>query len=227
MDDNQSMGANQPMDENQQLPTKPTEKKTSKSKSVKKVLSAIIVIALLLLAAGAGYYWGDKQAKDTSDKTLTEKELLIKQLQDDKTKLEAELAAAKDSTSETETVTTCPSDTLTANIKDAVQSQNYAALEGYMADTVNVILAASEGLGPRTPTEAVADMNYLSGGTGTWDFTLPAEELSSYAAGFYTTYFPADAYVGKAANNYLVSFTFDTDCKISGVFITGQTDILL
>ncbi len=110
------------------------------------------------------------------------------------------------------------------NIAAAVKSGNYAALEQQMADKVKVTLAASEGLGDRTPEQAVADMKYLDAGTDPWNFALDAAALKVYQEGEYKAFFTTSAFVGKSANNYVVSFTFDDSANISGIFMGANLD---
>lgn len=54
---------------------------------------------------------------------------------------------------------------LQENIKDGVNSQNYAALTTFMTNPVQVFLRATECCGPQTPPEAESQMSYISAGT--------------------------------------------------------------
>src|SRR3989304_1837308 len=76
------------------------------------------------------------------------------------------------------------------NIEAAVKSGNYAALEQYMASKVTIIIAASEGLGERTVTQAIEDLKYINSGTDPWDCDLPADTIDKYQTGDYKQYFP-------------------------------------
>lgn len=116
---------------------------------------------------------------------------------------------------------------LKANIADAVNSGNYAALEGYMNSSVNVILAASEGVGPQTPTEAVASMDYLNSGADPWVFEPDAATIATWDAGFYTDYFDDNTYVGRASNGMVVVFDFDECGKINEVFMVANEELLM
>lgn len=112
------------------------------------------------------------------------------------------------------------------NIKASITSGNTAALEGYMASSVNVVIAASEGMGAKTPVDAINSLSYVNpGGTNTWDFALPASTLNAYQTGFYKQYFPTNAVVGKSSDGHVISFQFDNDAKIDGVFM-AVTDAL-
>jgi hypothetical protein len=131
----------------------------------------------------------------------------------------------------TTTPTPTPSPTIPAslveNVSAAISSGNTAALEGYMANSVMVVYAATEYAGARTPAQAVADLNYLSSATDPWDFGLSAATIFSYKSGDYGQYFQGNIIVGKSANNYVVSFTINASNKISTVFIAGDAGLLL
>lgn len=121
------------------------------------------------------------------------------------------------------TASTVPSATQASNIKAAITSGNTAALQSYMASSVSVVIAASEGMGPQTPAQAVKDVDYVSAGTN-WDFALPAATLSKYQSGAYKQYFPANALVGQSSNKYLISFQFDSSGKIDAIFMAKNAD---
>lgn len=198
-----------------QPPPKP--EKPAKAGS-KKVLMMLLVIVLIAGAAYGGYWWGDKEASKQSNQQSAK----ISELEQKVTKLEKDLAEAKGMHEET---STAPSAEMLENIKAAITSGNTAALEGHLASTVHVILAASEGLGDRTPTQVISDLAYIDAATD-WDFDLPAATIDAYQAGDYKQYFPDTALVGKSANNYVISFTFNDAGKISGIFLTNSADLL-
>jgi cell division protein FtsB len=183
----------------------------------------VILMCLLLLGVGAaaGYMWRDRDAKDMDKANQAQ----ITALQAKNAKLEKDLAdAKKEAPASTEAKR--PNQAALDNIKGAIVSGNTAALAGYMAPTVRVIVAASEGIGDRTPTQAINDLKYLDGATDPWNFDLPAATLTPYQSGDYKQYFPTTAYVGKSANNYVISFQFDSNGKISGIFMTNNAALL-
>lgn len=119
------------------------------------------------------------------------------------------------------------SDSLKENTAAAIETQNTAALEGYMAASVTVVIAASEKGGAETAAQAVKDLDYLNSGTSPWDFKLPDATLTSFRSGFYGKYFGADAtIVGQSANKYVVSFGVNTSGKIDTVFMAASADLL-
>jgi len=216
-------------------PIKPTEQ-VQKVKSPKKILGGkvlFIILTLVLIgaAAGASYWWRDKTAKELEQKQTTD----ISSLHKTVTNLEKQLASEKAKNTKTvvSTVqTTCtpqsPDASVVSNIKASITSGNTAALEGYMASSVNVIIAASEGIGPSTPTQAVSSItNFISDATSPWNFGLSASILSSYGDGSYSQYFPSIAVVGKSANAKVISFSFDCNGKIDIVFLAASEKLLI
>jgi cytoskeletal protein RodZ len=197
--------------------------KPAKQHNKKKWLLILLIVALIAAGAGA-YWWRDKQAKSDQQKQQNE----VTALKDEVSSLQKQLADEKQKSKKTEEklAATKPSAEAIANIKASISSGNTAALEGYMASSVNVILAASEGIGLRTPVQAIGDLQYLDSATDPWDFDLPAATLSAYGSGDYAQYFPSGAVVGKSANNYVISFTFNSSGKISGIFISPDAGLL-
>ena len=195
------------------------QKQNSKKSKMKVVIYTLIT---LLVAAGVGgvvYWWRDsvatsfqkEQASDISSQKAT--------IADLKKKL-ADAKAAADSTEPCTDV--APKTATIDSIKASITSGNTSALAGYMASSVNVILAATEAYGPQTPTQAVDDISsFISTDNTSWDynFALSAATLSGYQNGDYKQYFPAIALVGKASNNQVISFSFDCDGKIDTVFM--------
>ncbi len=215
------------MDEVTAVPQPQQPMPVLKPKGKGKALTVVFVIVALLLLGAVGYLlwqWSvlntDKSKLQSDNQTLQSRvDSLTKQLADAKKAATASAPAAK----------TCDG-TITAslkeNIHDAISSKNTAALEGYMASSVTVVIAASEKGGAETPAQAVADLDYLSAGTEPWNFALSAATLNAYKAGDYKSYFGAKTYVGKSANSYVVSFDFDDCAKIKTIFMSINDDLL-
>ncbi len=206
--------------------------KSSKRHVMRKILLVLLGLILLGGTATGAYWWRDKEAKDYAVQKTTELQILRTKVSD----LEKQLKDAKakiPGTIEEVVVTSCTAKQPVAasieNIKASITSGNTAALEGYMAASVNVIFAASDGLGPRTATQAVGDITSFIDDTtvATWSFSIPASELSSYGTGDYEQYFPATAVVGKSSDGKIISFSFDCNGKISTVLMSQSGDILV
>jgi hypothetical protein len=202
--------------------------KPTKKPIVKRILLSLLVLVLIAGAAGAAYWWRDKTANDSKNAQAAS----ITALEKSKTDLEKQLADEKAKVPTTVTnncACASPNATAVANIKASITSGNTAALEGYMASSVNVVLAASEGLGPKTPAQAVSAIsNFISSDANSWDynFSLPASILSSYGQGSYGQYFPNNAIVGKASNKKVISFSFDCNGKIDTVLLVANEALL-
>lgn len=223
----ESTVASQSKDE--EKPVDDVQKPKKSHKKLIKILVYILLIALIAGAsAGAAYYWRDKTANDAKAQQDTE----ISALEKEKASLKKQLADAKaDTTTTTTNTTTCtaiaPTAAVVENIKLSITSGNTVALEGYMATSVNVILAATEAYGPQTPTQAVSDItSFISSATSPWDFALPAATLTSYRDGGYGADFPTIAVVGKSANGKVISFSFDCNAKINKVFMAASGELL-
>jgi hypothetical protein len=113
------------------------------------------------------------------------------------------------------------------NIAAAVSSGNTAALEGYLARSVNFIIAASECCGPLTPLEAIGELEYLNFATGPWTYPVSAASIAEYRTHFYGQYFPDGSFVMASSDDdpFVISFQF-TGEKISGIFISAGESFL-
>lgn len=223
MDNTEQPNQNTQPEQAERLPQASQQASSPRKKvNAKKLLLPLLIILLLAVGAGA-YYWRDKQPKTDQKNKQSE----ISSLQQKVSDLEKQLAEEKaKKAGPAQPTTTLPSTAELENIKAAISSGNTAALEGYMAPSVRVIIAASEGIGDRTPTQAIGDLAYLNAGTDPWNFALPASTLANYASGSYAQYFPSSALVGKSANKYVVSFTFNSSGKINGIFMAVNSDLL-
>lgn len=195
-----------------------------KSKRVKPVYLRLLALTAAGAAILAVYLWQVNVLADVRqdyENQISELESTISKLQKDAKK------DAKNDTADTEKTATVPSDSVKENVQAAVSSQNYAALESTMASTVKVIIAASEGVGDRSPAQAVKDLEYLNSATLPWDFDLPAATVSDWQSGDYATYFPESSrIIGRAAGGQVVSFTFNSSGKITTIFMSTSDDLL-
>jgi len=202
--------------------------KPAKKSMLKKLLVVLLVLVLMASSAAAAYYYRDKIANDFEAKQATNLSTSNASVDDLRTQLTAETAKYNALVAAQTTPTSvAPNAATIANIKSAITSANTAALEGYMASSVNVVIAASDGVGVVTPTKAVTNItSFIADATSPWDFSLSASILSSYGKGSYKQYFPNNAVVGKSANSKVISFSFDANAKISTVFMSANENIL-
>lgn len=192
-------------------------------KSGGKAKMFIMALIFLVLGAAGGYYYADMQAQKELDQAKQE----ASDLATEKAKLAKDLADAKKANEKT---TVAVSKEVTQeqldNIIDAVGSGNYAAVQSYFANPVKIIIAASEGLGNRTPVQAVTDLKYLDSAKDPWDFDLAKAVIDEYKKGDYKEYFPANALVGKSTDGRVVVFGFNDEAKINLVFMAADADSL-
>ncbi|HEX5394748.1 MAG TPA: hypothetical protein VFW52_00070 [Candidatus Saccharimonadales bacterium] len=176
----------------------------------------LLVLLLIAGAAAGAWYYRDKQAKDEAAKQAQQ----ISDLQDQLNT--ARDAAAQSQKQQAQTTTTSgPSEDTVKKVKDAVSSGKFTDLKVLMGDKVNVVIAASEGLGSRTPDQAVSDLKYLASSKD-WDFALKADVVATYQDGSYSVYFPTGALVGKSSDGHIVSFVFNDAGKITGIFMASN-----
>lgn len=182
----------------------------------------LFIIDIILLAAvawlGWQYYTLTQQKKGLEGHVSA----LTTQIAE----LETKLAAAP-AVPVTPTCDGTVADSLKTAIRTAVDTHNYAPLEAHMTNPVTVILAASEGLGPRTPAQAVSDAAYLNTGASPWDFNLPAATLTALDTGPYDSYFDSNTYVGKSTDDVVGAFDFDNCGKITKIFMSADLALLL
>lgn len=209
--------------------------KTLKKPLSKKTLSILVILAvvILMMASAVGaYFWRDNTAVVFEQQQTNQ----LASNQDTIANLQSQLAAEKVNTNTSQT-TTCtavaPTAAISSNIKSSITSGNTAALSGYMASSVNVVIVGSEDNGAAsTPAEAVSDItSFITSDNTSWNynFALPTATLNSYASGTYGKYFTKISIVGKATNNKIISFSFDCNGKISTVFMinSDSTDSVL
>jgi hypothetical protein len=213
--------------QNIKLESTPISPKKS-SLAIKHIISGIIILILMIGSTAGAYFWRDNQAAE-SEKQQTNN---IASYQKTIATLEKQIAdttSGVPDNSPTPCAEIAPDATTVENIQLSITSGNTAALEGYMASSVNVILAASEAYGAQTPTQAISDISqFISDDINSWDynFTLPAATLNTYKASGYAQYFATTSIVGKATNEKVISFSFDCLGKIDTVFLSSDENLL-
>jgi len=209
-----------------QTPLEPKPELKKKGNPMKNIITALIVLILIAGAGAGAYLYRDKTANDASavkDSTIAS--------------LNSQIAALKNSASAETTDNTDTSDiactvkqpatSVIENIKAVVTSGNSAALEGYMASSVDVNLIASAAEGVSTPTQAVKNVTeFLASVTSTWTFSLTPTQLTSLTSGSNSTFFGTDAVIGMSTDGHVISFSFDCNGKISKVLLANNTTSL-
>jgi hypothetical protein len=107
----------------------------------------------------------------------------------------------------------------------AITSKNTQALEGYMADIVQVRLEASGCCGPITKAEAMSQLSYLDPAVG-WSFD-PANPVIVDLAINSPDYYGTGWLVGVASNEYIVSFKINNLNKIEAYNLGASYKLLI
>ncbi|NCU29509.1 hypothetical protein EOM60_02770 [Candidatus Saccharibacteria bacterium] len=204
------------------------EQNTAKKKGKNKAKWIFIVTIILIIGvAGAVIYY----QRTKSEERLTEKSDKIVELEEKIKNLEQSKLQTRDNPTNgngaDKSVCQIPDSGKIENIIASITSKNTAALEGYMTNPVSVILAASEGMGNRTPAQAISDISGFISDADGWDFNLPQSTIDAYRGGFYVSYFPENSVIGKSNNEKVISFSFNCDASISTVFLSPGSDLLL
>lgn len=125
-----------------------------------------------------------------------------------------------------------PDPSTIADLQVVVNNANTEPMLGWLAPTVNVVLAASSAYGPRTPDQAGMDLSdFLNWDTGglpaQYDFALSEATLDAYRAGDYAEYLPTTALIGRGSDNHVVAFSFDCDGRIDTMLLVSDESLLL
>jgi hypothetical protein len=107
----------------------------------------------------------------------------------------------------------------------AITSKNTQALEGYMANTVQVRLEASGCCGPITKAEAMSQLSYLDPAVG-WSFD-PANPIIVDLATNAPDYYGNGWIVGVASNEYIVSFKLNNQNLIEAYNLGASYKLLI
>lgn len=198
------------------------EVKDKKSGGLMKIMMIILVVVLMVGLPIGAYMYRDMQAVD-NEKTMQQE---IDKLKKEKADLQTSL-----DTSEAMLATICgetkPTTENADNIKAALNTANTQPLEGYMAESVNVAYAASEGLGGKTPAEATATVTEFIAEAGSFTFMDgDSDGAADYRAGDYKDYFQDNSIIATASSDKVIVFTFDCDSKIDQIlFVTDKAEL--
>lgn len=107
----------------------------------------------------------------------------------------------------------------------AITSKNTQALEGYMADTVQVRLEATECCGPLTKQEAMMQLSYIDPATG-WNFDPTNPVIMDLAAAI-PDHYGGDWIVGVASNEFVAAFKLNNQNKIEAYNLAVTYKILI
>lgn len=202
----------------QPVPKIPQQKKPKKGKRI--VKSILIVTVLAACITGAGLYYVNIQKQlDDKDKQIAKLRNQFIQTREDNKDLTDKLLLITDGAAGM-------TQTERDKVMTAVISKNYEQIKQYLGSSTLVILAASEGVGRRTATQAIEDLKFLDSASQPWNFALPEETYANYRDGDYAQYFPDGAIIGKSADNKIVSFSTTPGGKINVIFMCSNESLL-
>lgn len=186
------------------------------TKSAKKPILPIVLIVLIVLLLGGGAFGFYKLNEDRQV------------ARNDVAKLEAEIKQLKQKLTENDNKVS-EADKL-AETKKALESafvaRDNAKMVELMADSVIVILAASEGMPAQSPADATSYLLSYMKDAGTWNFALPEAEVTKYKQGDYKPYLADSFSIGKASHGQVVSFSLNEQQKVSQIFMCVSADLL-
>jgi hypothetical protein len=178
-----------------------------------------VCICLFLMGASAygAFYWRDSIANEVAQTKQDEVDILQSRI--------AAFMRGHDAVCEA----IQPDSSAIENIIASIETANTQPLEGYMAENVNVILAATEAYGDQDSTQAVLSITDFIGdsSTITWDFSLPDSTLETYSSSEYGGMFKTISVVGKSSDDKVISFSFDCDGNIDQVFMSDSEEIII
>lgn len=181
-----------------------------------------VVIVVLLIGTNAGLFmWQQRLVREAKQQAQTERQ----QKEDLEKKITALEAAQEESAAKAAEQTEVAA-VSASQLESIVASKNYAELQSYLADSVLVILAASEGVGQRTPEQVPGDLAILNTATTPWNFALSSATLTEWRGGDYRQYFPEGVIAGQSTNNYVVAFQLNAEDKITTIFISTDAELL-
>ncbi len=198
--------------------------KSEKDNKSKKTLIIAGIAIVVIGAVACVYFLQEMRIAKINDEHSAKIEKLTKDNSELQAKLEKKADGdSNDPTNEKSASTESLTD-IVESIHDAITSENYAALEGRMTSSVEVILAASEFGGSKTPSEAAKSLEYIKSSTGTWSFSIPMSTLTEWHSGSYAQYLPTDGgIIGLSTDGYIVALTLNSDNKITKIFMALES----
>jgi len=183
-------------------------------------LGALSIVVLLSIA-GAAFYWGAQKAPPTTNQPNT---VTLPQAKETNILPPNSLAPTPQSN---QVPNNQPSaqENLKQQIMAVLDTKNFAAIQGYMAETVFVRLEASGCCGPLDPFAAANQLSYLDTATG-WDFN-PSNPIIQNLAIASPDYYGAGWFVGVADNEFICSFKFNSNNKIEAYNLGATYKLLI
>jgi hypothetical protein len=163
-------------------------------------------ILLLLLIGGGAYFLGKEKALNLKPTpTKTKIKITPSPTSSTKTTIAPTTASPKKSRAKVK-----------ENLEAAINVKDYAAIESYMADAVNVIIQSSECCGPRTKKQAIDELTYIKDAHAPWNFDDANPTAAALRANS-PNYGDASSIIGIASNEYVIAFILNSENEVKGM----------
>lgn len=110
-------------------------------------------------------------------------------------------------------------------IQKAIETGDYASLEGYFTESVVVRIENSGCCSPQTPPEVVEQLDYLDSAAGAWDFDQGGDVAKILEATYPEHY--SNAFIAINDDGFSVAFQFDEETKIAKVSLSAAYTLLV
>ena len=113
-----------------------------------------------------------------------------------------------------------------SKILTVLATKKYDELEVFMKDNVFVRKEQSSCCGVLSREEAIEEIKYVSSATLPWKFDSNNSIVLGLKA-FQPKYYGGNSYVGVSANDYSISFVFNSENKIESVSMAANASTLI
>lgn len=189
-------------------PQSPTTGSIQENKSNNKLLIIFFLIIILILLGVIGFFFMSSQKRSfviTPSPTPFDQE-------------------STPSPTDTPTPTGTQTVNLDENIKVAIESKNYSALDIYMAPTLSVVLHASECCGPTDKETAIKQLDYLNEAKAPWNWNQDDPTIIKIKTEYPDTF--GKGTVGISQNEMVISYEVKDD-KIVGIYLSATYKIMV
>lgn len=194
------------------------------------VFQNLYIFLMIILIAGATYWWRDRRA----DEIIKKQEAYSSSLRQTIMVLNQQLLNEKIINNSANRavcgdMSGAPIESTVGHISKIINSGDLSALPQYMATNVSIIEVESGAVSSYNPTMAankIAKFTSNNSSYYNYDFDLSPELLAGYRAGEYGRYLPSTAMIGKSGDGRILSLAFDCNNKISIVLMTRNENLI-
>ena len=197
----------------------------SRSQVLSRMIALLVLVGLVLLVVFFAYQFMTVSSQNSQLKTANA--ALQKKVDDLSKQSNAQTGTTSNANSSSFAAKTCTAANPTQSEQDdlvsAVENQNYALVKKYMADKVYVVIAGQDKGGQETQDQAVTDLKFLNPAGNPWNFDISGDTLGIWRSNSLKAYFAPPLVVGASADNWVVSFQFDSCAKVGTIFMTANS----